>query len=163
MTNPEPQFLIDRENNTITVIREFSAPLSRVWKAYTTASILDQWWAPKPWKTVTKSMDLRAGGHWQYSMVGPGGEQHHCFTEYKEVKHEVSFTGTDGFSDENGNINTDLPQSTWEVSFESLGDRTRVTLQIQYPDLAQLEATVQMGFKEGLLSAMTNLDKIIEG
>jgi hypothetical protein len=34
-----------------------------------------------------------------------------------------------------------------------------VTYHISYDDLAQLEATLQMGFKEGVAIAMQGLDK----
>ena len=55
-------FSIDKENHTIFVKREFAAPLPLVWKAFTRSEILDQWWAPHPWKARTKSMDFKVGG-----------------------------------------------------------------------------------------------------
>jgi uncharacterized protein YndB with AHSA1/START domain len=49
-------FVVDKSNNIITVKREFAAELPLVWDAYTKSEILDQWWAPKPWKARTKTM-----------------------------------------------------------------------------------------------------------
>ena len=77
-------FIIDKENNTITVSREFAAELPLVWDAYTKSEMLDQWWAPKPWKARTKSMDFREGGFWHYAMVGPNGEEHWAFINYQK-------------------------------------------------------------------------------
>jgi uncharacterized protein YndB with AHSA1/START domain len=151
-------FSVDKENNTITVKREFAAELPLVWDAYTKSEILDQWWAPKPWKAKTKSMDFRPGGHWLYAMVGPQGEEHWSFAAYKDVQFQQKFTGSDGFSDADGNVNTALPQSEWEVAFTAKGPVTLVQMHITYADLAQLEATIQMGFKEGLSMAMEGLD-----
>ena len=37
----------DLANKKITVVREFAAPPESVWAAWTDASLLDQWWAPK--------------------------------------------------------------------------------------------------------------------
>jgi len=54
--------IVNKENNTIQVNREFAANLDLVWAAWTEADILDQWWAPKPYMTITKSLDLREGG-----------------------------------------------------------------------------------------------------
>ena len=68
-------FVVNKENNTITVKREFAADRSLVWDAYTKPEILDQWWAPRPWKARTKTMDFRNGGHWHYAMVGREGEE----------------------------------------------------------------------------------------
>ena len=57
-TNLAFDFSIDRENKTIKVKREFAAELPLVWDAYTKSEILDQWWAPKPWKARTKKNGL---------------------------------------------------------------------------------------------------------
>ena len=44
-------FSVNKENKTITVQREFAASLDLVWEAWTNPQLLDQWWAPKPFKT----------------------------------------------------------------------------------------------------------------
>lgn len=73
MSNKQTTIAKDAANKKLIVVREFDAPLAEVWKAWTDSSILDQWWAPKPWKAKTKTMDFREGGTWLYSMVGPDG------------------------------------------------------------------------------------------
>ena len=75
----------DAASNKLTVRRTLDAPLDLVWSAWTTAELLDQWWAPEPWKAVTKSMDFSAGGKWLYAMTGPAGEEHWSMVEYKEI------------------------------------------------------------------------------
>ena len=52
-------FIVNKEKNTITVKRDFAAEVALVWDAYTKPEILDQWWAPKPWKARTKSMSFK--------------------------------------------------------------------------------------------------------
>jgi uncharacterized protein YndB with AHSA1/START domain len=155
-------FTVNKENNTITVKREFAAERSLVWDAYTKSEILDQWWAPKPWKARTKTMDFREGGYWHYAMIGPEGEEHWALANYKTIQIPKKFTGLDAFADAAGNINKDLPQSAWEVTFTDKGQVTLVEFHISYADLAQLEATIQMGFKEGLTTAMEGLDEILD-
>lgn len=154
-------FSVDKENNTITVKREFAAEVALVWDAYTKSELLDQWWAPRPWKAKTKTMDFKEGGHWLYAMVGPNGEEHWAIANYKNIQVHKAFTGLDAFADADGNVNKDMPQSKWEVTFTGKGEKTLVQLQISYADLAQLEATIQMGFKEGLSMAMENLDELL--
>jgi uncharacterized protein YndB with AHSA1/START domain len=58
MTKRETVFSKDLQNKKLTVVREFDAPLERVWEAWTKSEILDQWWAPKPYKTETKKWIL---------------------------------------------------------------------------------------------------------
>ncbi len=154
-------FSVDKENKTISVKREFAAELPLVWSAYTNSEILDQWWAPKPWKARTKSMDFREGGHWHYAMVGPAGEEHWAMVHYKMIREQKKFTGLDAFTDAQGNVNKDMPQSAWEVLFAGKGEATFVEFHITFDDLAQLETTIQMGFKEGLTIAMEGLDELL--
>ena len=155
-------FSVNKENKTITVKREFAAELPLVWDAYTKSEILDQWWAPKPWKARTKSMDFRDGGHWHYAMIGPEGEEHWALANYKNIQIQKKFTGLDAFADAEGNINKDLPQSKWDVNFIDKGPITLVEFHITYDDLAQLEETLKMGFKEGLTMAMEGLDELFD-
>ena len=154
-------FSVNKENKTITVKREFAAALSLVWEAYTKSEILDQWWAPKPWRARTKTMDFREGGHWHYAMVGPKGEEHWSFVNYKIIQIQKKFTGVDAFADAEGNVNKDLPQAKWEVTFAHKGQITFVEYHIAYDDLAQLETIIQMGFKEGVTMAMEGLDELL--
>lgn len=159
-TNLGFDFTVNKENKTITVKREFAAPLASVWDAYTKSELLDQWWAPKPWKARTKSMDFREGGTWLYAMVGPEGEEHWAVANYLSIQNQKGFTVKDAFTDAEGNINETMPQAKWDVTFTGQGAVTLVQFVISYDDLAQLEATIQMGFKEGLAMAMEGLDEL---
>lgn len=154
-------FSVDKENKKITVKREFAAELPIVWDAYTKSEILDLWWAPKPWKARTKSMDFREGGSWLYAMVGPEGETHWALINYHTIQPQKKFTGLDAFADDKGNVNKELPQSRWEVTFTGKGEITLVESQIFYDDLDQLEKVIEMGFKEGLTMAMEGLDELL--
>jgi len=154
-------FTVNKEKNSITVKREFDAEISLVWDAYTQSELLEQWWAPKPWKAKTKSMDFKEGGHWHYVMCGPAGEEHWAFTTYQKIEYQKVFTGVDSFTDNNAVANKELPQSSWQISFTSKGDTTLVTTHILYDSLEQLETIIKMGFKEGYTLAMEGLDELL--
>lgn len=154
-------FDVDKINKTITVQRAFAASRQLVWDAYTKSEITDQWWAPKPWQARTKKQDFSEGGEWLYAMVGPGGEEHWALARYHKIKPIEYFSAFDAFSDSDGNINESMPQSEWDVWFKDHGDHTIVSFVIHYSELAQLEATIEMGFKEGLSSAMEGLDELL--
>jgi len=154
------EFIKDVANKKITVIRFFDAPAAQVWRAWTEKEILDQWWAPKPWKTNTEAMDFRVNGSWVYTMNGPEGEKHWCKADYTAISAPKSFSITEYFCDEKSNKNTDLPTMRWDVSFQPEGDITRVTVVINFDSEADLETITNMGFQEGFTSAMENLDAI---
>ncbi|TDO29110.1 SRPBCC domain-containing protein [Sediminibacterium goheungense] len=155
-------FTVNKENSTIHIQREFAANLNFVWDAWTLPELLDQWWAPKPYQTITKSMDFREGGFWHYRMIGPQSDCHWCRADYEHIETQVVFSGLDAFCDEEGTINTDLPRAHWANRFTEQEDVTRVNIVITYQSLADLEKVVEMGFREGFAMAMENLDQYIQ-
>lgn len=155
-------FEVDKTTNQIKVERSFNAPVDLVWSAWTEAEILDQWWAPKPWKAQTKSMDFREGGHWLYAMVSPEGENHWGKVDYLKIIPEDFFSGLDGFCDEEGNLNDSLPRNKWENNFSERGDETLVNILLTFDTLEDLEKIIEMGFKEGFTAGLENLDQYIE-
>ncbi|MFA6278330.1 MAG: SRPBCC domain-containing protein [Pedobacter sp.] len=154
-------FTVDKQNNTINIKREFAADRPTVWDYYTKSELLDQWWMPSPWKSRTKSMDFREGGKWHYAAVGPNGEEHWSITSYVKIEPKSMFLAHDAFGDADGNINIQMPQSKWTMNFSDMDKNTLVHGIMQFSDLAQLEQTIAMGFKEGLTMAMENLDTIL--
>ena len=141
-------FSIDKENKRISVKREFAAPLSRVWAAWTESELLDQWWAPKPWQAQTKSMDFRVSGHWLYAMAGPDGTKQWARADFKSITHLKSFTIQDAFCDENGNISQSFPRSVWTTNFSETTELTVVSIEIKCTEVSDLENILETGFKE---------------
>lgn len=154
-------FSVDKERKKITVEREFAAPLSNVWAAWTERELLDQWWAPKPWKTRTKTMDFKVGGHWLYAMAGPDGAEHWCRADYLSITPLKSYSAKDSFCDSDGKVDQPFPDSIWTNVFREEEGSTIVSIDIQYKDLTDLEKIIEMGFKEGFTAAMENLDELI--
>ena len=155
-------FTIDKETNTVKVRREFAANLDLTWDAWTNPEILDLWWAPKPYKTVTKSMDFREGGMWLYYMISPENQKHWCKNDYHTINPKRSYSGLDAFCDEEGNANPDMPRTLWTNTFTEQGsDKTLVSIVAKYDSLSDLENVIEMGFKEGFTMALGNLDEVL--
>ncbi|MCB1326967.1 MAG: SRPBCC domain-containing protein [Leptospiraceae bacterium] len=155
-------FIVDRENSTITVKKEFKAGRQLVWDCHTKSELLDQWFAPKPFRAKTKSMDFREGGHWHYAMVDPDGKEYWGWTEYTRIQPIDFYRALDAFSDSEGNVNTDLPRAEWHVQFRDRQTNTLVETKVQYASLADLETVIQMGMQEGLTSTLERLDELLE-
>ena len=154
-------FTRDEKNATLTVERIFGAPRQRVWRAMTDAEILDQWWAPAPWKTETVTMDFRVGGFWHYAMNGPNAEQHFGRMDYVEIDPGVRFKAKDVFCDAQGNAIDTLPTQVFETTLYEEGDGTKVVTLIQYASLADLEKIIEMGMQEGLKMAHDQLEALL--
>lgn len=154
-------FTIDKAEKKVTIKREFVAPKENVWAAWTDPRLLDQWWAPKPWKSETKLMNFTEGGRRLYAMVSPEGEKHWSLIKYTSITPEKNLKCHDSFSDSEGNINKDMPQSDWNVNFVESEDLTTVNIEIQHEELSDLETIIEMGFKEGMTATLEELAKVL--
>lgn len=154
-------FIVDKQNNTMTIKREFAAPRQMVWDCHTKSELLDRWFAPKPFTTKTKSMDFSDGGHWHYAMVDPDGQEFWARLDYKTINPIDGYNALDGFADEDGAPNPDLPRSDWDVTFTDKADHTVVQTIVTYKSLEDLETVVQMGMEEGMTATLNRLDELL--
>ena len=156
------QIVKDLPNKKITITRQFNATPQAVWRAWTESELLDQWWAPKPWRAETKTMNFAEGGYWLYAMVGPNGEKQCVKVDFLTIEPTKAFTAIDNFCDEEGNRSNELPGMHWQVAFEKTGKGTQVVVVITFDNEADGEKIVEMGFESGFTSALTNLDALLK-
>ena len=154
-------FTVDKTKNTVKIKREFAAKLPLVWNAFTKQEILDQWWAPKPWMSKTKSMDFKVGGRRFYAMVGPEGQEHWSIQDFTSISPTTNFKYTDAFVDKDEKINSEFPSSEWNLDFSETNGVTTVNITIKHKTLASLEQIIQMGFKEGFTMTLNYLDQLL--
>ena len=155
------EFLVDKVRRTITVVREFRGPRQLVWDCHTKSELLDRWFAPKPLTTQTKHMDFREGGYWHYAMVTPDNQKFWNRLNYKTINPIDGYTAEDGFCDEAGTVNPDLPGSHWDVAFADKRPLTLVTTVVQYASADSLQAAVDMGLEGGMASTLERLDELL--
>ncbi len=154
-------FTVDKAAKTVYVSREFNAELPLVWDAFTKQEILDQWWAPKPWLSETKSMDFKVGGRRFYAMVSPDGQQKSWqIQDYTSISPKTNFKFLSIFADENEN--PDLPGSNWDLNFSELNGITKVSITIYNDSLERMEKMIEMGFKEGFTMTLNELGVLLE-
>ncbi|MFZ6769334.1 SRPBCC family protein [Undibacterium sp. Di26W] len=154
-------FLVDKEKNTITIKREFAAKRQMVWDCYTKSELLNRWFAPKPLTTKTKFMDFSEGGHWHYAMVEPNGTEYWGRSDYQTIQAIDHYTALDGFCDDTGALNPDLPRAKWSVTFSDGARHTLVETIVSYTSAEALQQVMNMGMKEGLTSTLERLDELL--
>lgn len=154
-------FITRKAERSIIVERSFNAPLDAVWAAWTEADILCQWWAPKPYVCVIRSLDFREGGRWSYCMEGPKGDRHWCLFDYGTIRPKTYFAGTDAFCDEHGVVSAIKPRVRWETHFQPEEGWTLVRVVLHFATPEDLEQLVQMGFKEGFTMGLDQLDALL--
>jgi PHP family Zn ribbon phosphoesterase len=58
-------------------------------------------------------------------------------------------------------MNTAYPQNLWETLFSDTGSRVRVDITLTFDQLADLEQTIAMGFREGFTTGLNQLDDLL--
>ncbi len=154
----ETKYTIIEAEKQLKAERTFNAPVDLVWRAWTHPVILDEWWAPKPFKARTLHMDFTVGGYWLYAMDGPIEHTPYSKAEFLAIEPLKSYTGLDSFTDETGKAIDGMPKMHWQVTFEANGDTTNVTVVTTFEKMEDLQKIVEMGFKEGFAAAHGNLD-----
>ena len=106
-------------------------------------------------------MDFRDGGYWHYAMVAPDGQEYWGRMDYQTIRPIDHYTALDGFSDESGALNAELPRSNWDVTFTDAPGRTLVQTIVTYKSSDDLQKVIDMGMKEGLTSTLERLDELL--
>lgn len=153
-------FTVDKAAQKVFITREFDADLSLVWDAFTTAELLDQWVAPKPWTSKTKFMDFRVGGRRFYAMVSPEGLERWAIQQYTSISPKTNFKMLNAFADKDEN--PELPGSDWDYTFSEQDGKTTVHIIIYNESLDRMEKMIEMGFKEGFTMSMSNLENLLQ-
>ena len=88
----------------IEITHTFNAPREKVYKAFTVAEHLRNWWGPKGWDFDISSFEFRQGGVFHYSQKSPDGDIMWVKFVYDEVIIPEKLVYTYFFSDEEGNV-----------------------------------------------------------
>jgi len=153
-------FTVDKSTRKALINREFDADLSLVWDAFTKQEILDQWWAPKPWTSKTKSMNFEVGGRRFYAMVSPEGQEHWAVQKYTSISPKTNFKFLNAFADKDEN--PDLPGSEWDLNFTGQNGTTKLSVTIYNESLERMEKMIEMGFKEGFAMTLNSLEELLK-
>jgi uncharacterized protein YndB with AHSA1/START domain len=131
-------------DHELLITRVIDAPREKVWKAWTDAEHIGEWFGPAGFTTTTKSMDARPGGKWTHVMIAPDGTEYNDEITYEEMVEPerllLRFKATPEF---------DLKGFTAEVLFEDIGGKTKITLHHMFEDAAELEKQKKIGAEEG--------------
>ncbi|MCW3074102.1 MAG: polyketide cyclase [Flaviaesturariibacter sp.] len=121
-----PDFVIERT---------VEAPLETVYKAWTEANRLAQWWGPKGFDIAIKKLEVTPCGIFHYSMTLPNGQVMWGRFIYREVQAPERLVYINSFSDADGGITRVPFADNWpmemlnELTLQADGDRTKLSLQ----------------------------------
>src|SRR5882762_1760823 len=104
-------------------------------------------------------MEYKIGEQRFYAMVSPEGNKRWSVQKYTSITPKTNFKLFNAFADKDEN--PELPGSDWDLNFSEQDGTTRVSISIYNESLERLEKMVEMGFKEGTMSQLNNLDDLL--
>jgi uncharacterized protein YndB with AHSA1/START domain len=138
------------------VTRTVDAPREVVWKVWTDPAHAGAWWGPNGFTTTTKTMDVRVGGMWLFTMHGPDGTDYPNKITYREVVRPERLAYIHG-------DDVDADQFRTVVTFSEDGERTRVRMVATFPSVAiRDELAARVGAVEGGAQHLDNAAAYIE-
>lgn len=151
----------DPETLTMTLTAEFAASVERAWQLWADPRQLERWWGPPTYPATFVDHELTPGGRVTYYMTGPEGDQPRGWWKVTEVEPPKRLVFEDGFADDAGNPNPDMPVMVMEVDLHEQGDGTRMTIATKFASSADMDRILTMGMEEGMASAVGQIDGIL--
>ena len=136
----------------LVIVRDFDAPRALVFKAWTDAKHLAQWWGPHGFTNPMCTVDVRPGGAIRIDMRAPDGTVFPMKGVFREIvePERLVFTST-AFEDEKGNPQLEALNT---VTFAEHGGKTRLTLHAVViratPEVAAALAGMETGWTQSL-------------
>jgi uncharacterized protein YndB with AHSA1/START domain len=140
----------------ILITREFDAPKTLVYKAYTTPELVRRWWHANRGEVTVADIDLRVGGSWRYAARTTDGQEFGFHGEYREIVPNERLVSTEvyeGVPDYpgEGTLNT--------ATFSEVDGRTTLTILVQAPSKDIRDAIIESGMEDGLQDALDLLEQ----
>jgi uncharacterized protein YndB with AHSA1/START domain len=152
----ETQILVDNDVPLVRIIREFDAPVAKVFRAHTDPELFKQWNGPRGYEMTVDRFECRTGGAYRYVILTNDGYEagfHGTFHEVREnelIVQTFTFEGVpDGVALE-------------KLRFEDLGDgRTRLTATSLVDSFEDRDAFVASGMEKGVREGYERLDELL--
>lgn len=142
----------------------FDAPRELVFRTFTEAEHLKQWWGPRGWTMPHCTVDLRPGGVWHYCMKCEDPDQGDFYGMeswgkgvYRTIDAPAGFAYTDYFSDAEGREAEGMPATEVVLNFVAEGDKTRAVCRSIFAQEADLRQVLDMGMEQGILETWGRL------
>jgi uncharacterized protein YndB with AHSA1/START domain len=140
---------------TITITREFDAPVTDVFRAHVDPELLVQWLGPRRHPMVVDQYDCRTGGAWQYHTDVDGGRVQ-FFGSFHEVRPDERIVQTFTFGGYPDGVSLET------LTFEDLGDgRTRIVGMSLVESLESRDMILASGMEVGVVEGYEQLDELL--
>ena len=148
------------ETHELSLTRLLDAPREKLFRCWTDAELLKQWFVPKPWAIARADLDVRPGGSTLIVMKNPEGDEFPNPGIYLEIVENEKIVLTDAYT--SAWVPSAKPLMTAIVTFADEGDKTRYTAIARHWSEEDRKAHEEMGFHEGWGICADQLEKLAQ-
>jgi uncharacterized protein YndB with AHSA1/START domain len=151
--------MVEDDARSLVLERRLNASCAAVWRCWTEAPLIIQWFTPAPWTTPKADLDVRPGGENRILMRGPNGEEVDNVGVYLAVEPLRRLVFTDAFS---GGFRPSAspPFMVVELTFSPDGEGCLYRAVARHWTSEAKDQHVAMGFHEGWGRAADQLDAL---
>jgi uncharacterized protein YndB with AHSA1/START domain len=150
------EYVIEPGKQELFITRVFDAQRELVYRVFTDPKLVAQWFGPRKYKTRVDKMEAWPGGLWRMVQRDESGNEH----AFRGVHHDAvapeRIIATFEYEGVPGHV---LLQT---VTFEALGDKTKMVEQLLYQSVADRDGMVGAGMQEGSDESMDQVAELLE-
>ncbi|MCV0394817.1 MAG: SRPBCC family protein [Rhizobiaceae bacterium] len=146
------------DSRELVLTRLLDAPRDKLYRCWTEPELMEQWFAPKPWKVTDVKTDVRTGGGNSFTMRGPEGEAFPSEGVYLEIVPNEKIVFTDAYT--RAWQPSAKPFFTGIITFADEDGKTRYTARALHWTDEDREAHEKMGFHEGWGQCADQLEEL---
>jgi uncharacterized protein YndB with AHSA1/START domain len=151
----------DVDGLRLTLVADFDAPIERVWQLWADPRQLERWWGPPTHPSAMEKHELAAGGEVTYVMTGPGGEQTRGWWRVTSVNPPSSIEFTDGFANQDGTPNVDMPTTDVQMRLTENEGVTRMELRFRFASGEHMEQLERWGAFDVFPQSVGQMDAVL--
>lgn len=141
---------------TVTITREFDAPVEKVWRAHVEPDLVAQWMGPRSIDMDIATWDVRTGGCYRYTALRDGEEVAHFYGSFHRVDEQQKIVQTFGLEEQPDAAALET------MTFTDLGDgRTRLTGVSIVGSIEDRDAMLASGMEVGVNEGFEKLDELL--
>ena len=151
----------DLAAHTMTVTTELDATVERAWQLWADPRQLERWWGPPMYPATFVDHDFQPGGETTYYMTSPEGEKFYGWWEVIAVDPPRRLEVKDGFGDDTGKRNEDMPAGRMVVTLDERDGKTVMDITSHFTSLDAMNQLIEMGQEEGMVQALGQIEAIL--
>lgn len=152
----ETRIEADPDLPTVRIVRQFDAPVERVYRAWTDPALVAQWMGPRSVDMDISTWEMRTGGEYRYTARREGEDIAHFYGSFHQVRENERIVQTFGFDEMPDAVSLET------ATFADLGDgRTEVDVLSVVFSMEDRDAMLASGMDVGVREGYEKLDELL--